>query len=118
MKRKKVWNPIFGAPNKRGLPDVTVAVLKAIIEYGGFANRFQIEAASRYQVLSSDRALFAIQKYGWVYRPYHGFWAITERGKIVLAVEIGRRTKARYRRNHGTVNGGNIRKSEESLHLR
>jgi hypothetical protein len=99
VRRKKIWNPTFGAPNERGLPNATMAALRAIIEHGGFASRYQIQAASRYELLSSDRVLFTIQKYGWVYRPYNGFWAITERGKLVLAIEIGRRTKDRCRRN-------------------
>jgi hypothetical protein len=86
-----------GKPKKTGLPDVVFAIMQAIVYYGGYANKYQVAADSGYSLGSVNRMIFSILDREWAYSPYNGLFGLTERGKLVLAIETGRRTKARSR---------------------
>lgn len=69
--------------------------LSALVMHGGEADAAQISEASgyafeRYQVVSNKMIANCLLR-----KPWAGRWQITERGKIALAIETGRRTKRR-----------------------
>jgi hypothetical protein len=74
------------------MPTVVHVLLQCLVRLGGAATRYQLQADSGYDDLAylMPRLLDG----GWVVAPYRGLWQITERGKIVCAIETGRRTKA------------------------
>jgi DNA-binding IclR family transcriptional regulator len=77
------------------VPDMAMAILGALVELGKPASLSEIIAASGYEYGSFYRAAGPIMRHGWMRKPFNGRYEITERGKIALAIEIGRRTKAR-----------------------
>jgi hypothetical protein len=76
------------------MPEPVFAILGAILLVGGYATGAQVVAYSGYENGSMQRYLGTMKRLGWLEKN-SGVWFITERGKIVHAVETGRRTKAR-----------------------
>jgi hypothetical protein len=68
----------------------------SLLEYED-ATKWQLEASSGYVISKYQRALDLLVSLEWVRKPWNGRWGITERGKIALAIEVGRRTKQRGR---------------------
>lgn len=87
------------------MPDFVFCILMALTEYD-IATPAQIVAASGYNCFNSHgqrtgRCHTAMQqmiKLGLIGRPWHGVWMITEKGKIALAIEVGKRSRARAKR--------------------
>lgn len=76
------------------MPEVIFVIMQAMANIG-IADRFGIEAETGYHWRYFYRNMPSIFRRAWVYRPCWGYYALTERGKIALAIEMGRRTKAR-----------------------
>lgn len=85
------------------LPEAVFSTLMALSE--GEMDRFEIAAATGFHVTYLGQISQGMVARGWIgrhgrggarveYGPPHRWW-ITERGKIVLAIECGRRTKLR-----------------------
>lgn len=82
------------------MPEIAFCVLMGLLEFEE-ASEFQISVASGYSPKGNQssglyRTLRALVRMEFVRRPWAGKWAITERGKIALAIEVGRRTKQRH----------------------
>ena len=82
------------------MSEVVFCILMALIEYQGTAHFSDIECASGFTSDSFYGQARRLLSRGWISHPYYGCWMITERGKIALAVEVGRRTKQRYEAFH------------------
>lgn len=78
----------------KSLPDVVIAILGAVVALEN-GDAIEISDVSGYEISYFYRAAPPLLQRGWIFRPFHGKYQMTERGKIVLAIEIGRRTKAR-----------------------
>lgn len=76
------------------MPEVVFCILMALLE-NSESSSAQISAASGYQFDKYQRVAAHMVSLGWMRKPWNGKWQITERGKIVLAIEVGRRTKLR-----------------------
>ena len=78
------------------MPDYILAILLAVVEYGdGGATLTEIIVASGYLSGTVYRAAPGLLDRGWIARPSYGRrWFATERGKIAVAIEVGRRAKA------------------------
>jgi len=74
------------------MPDVVFAILQTMIALGHGARPYELEDSSGYSLRTLRRFLPPIERRGWCQRSP---WRITERGKLVFAIETGRRTKAR-----------------------
>lgn len=83
------------------LPEAVFATLMALSE--GEMDRYEIAAVTGYEPAYLGTFSQGMVSRGWIgthyskgvrYGKYNQWW-ITERGKIVLAIECGRRTKAR-----------------------
>jgi hypothetical protein len=82
------------------MPEVIFCVMMALTEFQQ-ASREQIIAASGYAWGSFDAVFPKMMEIGYIRKPWNGRWQITERGKIALAIEVGRRTKQRARMHKG-----------------
>lgn len=67
--------------------------LEAIVK-ARFVKYFELSDLVGYAQSSMSRALADLHKKDLIYRG-SGYWAATERGKIVLAVTLGKETRAR-----------------------
>lgn len=76
------------------MPDAVLAILMALINLGDAGTRYQIIAESGYD--SHNYIMPRLLERNWILQPFVGLWIITERGKIAVAIEVGRRTKARF----------------------
>lgn len=76
--------------------EVTFCILMALVQLGGLA-----EGAALIRRAGYTRSKFRvvawpqIRAYQWALKARSGRYEITERGKIALAIEVGRRTKRR-----------------------
>lgn len=76
--------------------EVTFCILMALVQLGGLADvgaliRRAGYTRSKFQVLAWP----VIRANQWAHKVQAGRYEITERGKIALAIEVGRRTKRR-----------------------
>ena len=76
------------------VPECVFSILSAILLAGNGCTRTNIVAYSGYEESSIRRFLGTMTRVGWISKNAN-LWFVTERGKIVHAVETGRRTKAR-----------------------
>ncbi len=76
------------------MPEPVFSILGALILLNGMGRRFEIIAYSGYENGSVMRYLGTMKKLGWIEKRAET-WFITERGKIVFAIESGRRVKVR-----------------------
>jgi hypothetical protein len=76
------------------MPHVVFCVLMSIVSYGGFAAIHQIAAISGYEPSYILAVMVGMKKREWVYKPSSQLFAIGERGKIALAIEVGIRRRA------------------------
>ncbi len=76
---------------------MALAILGALIEIDRPATIAEIIAASGYEEGSVRRVVIPLRRWGLVDKPFLGRYIIAERGKIALAIEVGRRTKSRGR---------------------
>lgn len=87
-----------------GLIPSVAAVLEALVALGGAGSRYQIRAYSGYD---SEHCTAMLRALGWIETPHVGMFVITERGKIALAIDMGRKSRA--------VTEGRIRPHMEAL---
>jgi hypothetical protein len=76
------------------MPEVAFCILIALLEHDEATAR-QMSVATGYDVGKYMRPITQMMLLGWVVKPWNGVWKITERGKIVLAIETGRRSRRR-----------------------
>ena len=76
------------------MPEAAFCILMALVEYVGYASTHQISAASGYDVTRYWYMIKRLEDRGCVFKPFNGGWIITERGKIAVAIEVGRRARA------------------------
>jgi hypothetical protein len=68
-------------------------VLMALVKCDGKAGVYTLDEESGYSRTTIIKHCKALIERGWIVRFHHGPWYITERGKIALAIEVGRRSK-------------------------
>jgi hypothetical protein len=82
------------------MPHAVFCMLMAIVECGGFASIHQIMAASGYEQSYISTFKMKLVQRGWMDNPTRSIYAITERGKIALAIEVGIRARAAANGHH------------------
>lgn len=75
------------------MPGVAFCILIALLEYDE-ASVHQMSASSGYDVGKYIKVVNRMIMLGWVLKVWNGRWSITERGKIVAAIEVGRRSRS------------------------
>lgn len=75
------------------MPEVVYAILEALIQLGGSGNRFSIPDISGYDYSSVVAISPSMVRHGVIGRRWGLYW-ITERGRLVWALENARRTRA------------------------
>ena len=79
------------------MPDVVFAILGALVRCNGWASVAMIVEVSGYSRQTFEAARPGLMRRSWTGRS-GGELYITERGKLALAIETGRRTKRRGQR--------------------
>jgi len=77
------------------MPDVVFAILGALVRLGRADRAWSIAEVSGYSSNYFARVKPDLLMLGWIERPFSMNYRITERGKIALAIETGRRTRRR-----------------------
>lgn len=75
------------------MPEVLFCIMKALIEGGDFLKVEQISAYSGYEIGTIRRAIPVMLGLNWVVRPQPGIYALAERGKMALAIQVGRKSR-------------------------
>jgi hypothetical protein len=74
------------------VPEIVFCVLMALLEYDTASMR-DMSLATGYDVGKYSVVVRRMTELGWLVKPWNGGWRITERGKIGLAIEVGRRAR-------------------------
>jgi hypothetical protein len=84
--RINAWHRAYAKAPEMRLRDAHI--LKALLDQGGYGNRFQIAAwcVKDPPLGTVDVHLARMARFGLIRRPYRGLWAITERGRIAWAI--------------------------------
>lgn len=77
------------------MPDAVFAILGALVRLERESRAWEIADVAGYSINYFARIKFVLFDRGWIERPFAMSYRITERGKIALAIETGRRTKRR-----------------------
>lgn len=75
------------------MPQAAFCILLAMLEYGEEASACEMSVSSGYDTEKYSRLINKMVLLGWLSRPWCGRWMLTERGKIVAAIESARRTR-------------------------
>ena len=76
------------------MPIVYFAILQALVRLGGGGRTRDVAEVAGYAYNGFSIYRPKLVKNHWA-DCRHGFWVITERGKIALAIEVGRQAKRR-----------------------
>lgn len=74
------------------MPEVAFCILIGLLEYRE-ASVHEMSAASGYDVGKYSMILARLVALGWLTKPWNGRWAISERGRLVSALEAARRQR-------------------------
>jgi len=98
------------------MPDCILAIMLGILEFETTgAKLHQIAAASGYEPGTAHRLQLPLIRRGWAVRlDFANRWWVTERGKIAVAIEIGRRSRARAENRMGNYRRSRIRDFERA----
>ena len=78
------------------MPEAVFCILRAMTLIGDISHRKEIANAAGYETLTFVRYASSMIRAGFIVKPFAGKFAITEKGKIALAIEMGRRSKFAY----------------------
>ncbi len=101
------------------MPDAVLAILMALVNMGGTGSRHEVGVVSGYEG-SLDYIPARLFERGWIVGRYMRKWQITERGKIAVAIEMGRRSRARalgYRASTPPVSDYQNKKFRKDLQI-
>lgn len=79
------------------MPQIVFDIIATLLQMQGEGSMVQIEDQSGYRANNIFQYTGRMQRAGWIEKRHHR-WFLTERGKIAHAIETGRKTKARIKR--------------------
>lgn len=93
------------------MPEFVFCMLMALTEMDEMSVH-ELAAATGYSLGAEGlggghwKAMQRMMEVGLVRKPWKGRWMITERGKIALAIEVGRRTRRLSQGKRAIIQGG------------
>jgi hypothetical protein len=75
------------------MPEVVFCYLMAMVKLDRDARAQEISEVAGYSSTGFQGVFQPMERRGWVVRPLVNRYMITERGKIALAIEVGRRAR-------------------------